>query len=193
MNVEWWKLIYWAVSILGVTGTIALFVFFPAAAGIALKAVVRFFGIVLSYRIGCAVVAAIVAALIADYVRHSIEDEKHAAEVAAFEQKQKQRDKTIAADTEKWVREQMAAQFIAEQESNYDVDSFKSDLPVSSNFRVGADACRLRKIYGQSGCGPDGIKGVPKADARPASLRDRIRKRLPGGGGGIAGGDQQGQ
>lgn len=193
MTGELWKWVWWGVATLGIGGTIALIAIFPVAGGAAIKAVVRFFSIVLAYRVGCALVAAALAALVADYVRHSIEDEKHAAAVAAFEKAQKERDKTIAADTEKWVREQIAAQFIAEQDTNHDVDSFKKDLPVSDVFRVGADAARLRKLAGQAERGPDGTKGVPKADAKPASLRDRIRKRLPGGGGGIVGRDQQGQ
>jgi len=180
---SWWKIAYWLVGTLGVTGTIALAVLFPAAFGVAFKAVVRFFTIVLSYRIGCAVVAAVLAAFVADYVRHSIEDDKHAAAVAAFEEKQKQRDAKIAADTEKWVREETAAQWTAERDSQNEVDSFKKDLPVSDVFRVGADAVRLRGIAGEAVSGSGSTKSVPAPRRAGPAPADHRGNRLPGAGG----------
>jgi hypothetical protein len=190
MTGELWKWVWWGVATLGVGGTIALIASFPAVSG----AVVRFFTIVLSYRIGCAVVAAALAWIVADYVRHSIEDKKHAAQVAEFIEKQKQRDARIAQETRDIVAAEQLAADAENSVTDKDVKDFTDALPQSGNvFRVGADAARLRRLAGQSERGSDGAKGVPEADTKPASLRDRIRKRLPGGGSGIAGSDRQGQ
>ncbi len=183
MTGELWKWIWWGVATLGVGGTIALIAFFPAVGGVAVKAVVRFFSIVLAYRVGCAVVAAALAALVADYVRHSIEDEKHAAAAAAFEQRQVQRDATIAADTEKWVREQMTAQWAAERDSQNEVDSFKKDLPVSDVFRVGSDAIRLRRISGETISGSGGAQTLPAIRRSGPAAGNQRSQRLPGAGG----------
>ena len=198
-----WKAAVWAVATFGIAGTIALIVFAPAAAKIALGAVVRLFAFVFSYRLGCALVAAIVAALIADYVRHSIEDDKHAAEVAAFEQKQVDRDEQIARDTREWVLKEIADTAQQNATVDKDVKDFTDALPklpegqpavhAGNPFRVGDDAARLRKIAGQAGRGSDGAKGMPQADAKPASLRDRIRKRLQSSGSGSAGHSEQRQ
>ena len=192
-----WKAAVWAVATFGIAGTIALIVFAPAAAKIALGAVVRFFTFIFSYRAGCALVAAIVAWFIADYVRHSIEDDKHAAEVAAFEQKQVDRDEQIARDTREWVLKEIADTAQQNATVDKDVKDFTDALPklpegqpavhAGNPFRVGDDAARLRKIAGQAGRGSDGAKGMPQADAKPASLRDRIRKRLQSSGSGSAG------
>lgn len=175
---SWWKLIWWAVGVFGIGGLIAICAIYP----VVLAVVARFFRLVLSTRIGCAVVAAIVAALIADYVRHSIDDDRYAAEIAAFEKKQDERDKRIAVETRELVWKEIADATAQNAVTDKDVKDFTDALPpippTGNVFRVGADACRLRKLAGQADCGPDGAQGVPKADTKPASVRDRIRKRL---------------
>jgi hypothetical protein len=184
---SWWKLIWWAVGFFGIGGLIVICAVYP----IVLAAVARFFRLVFASRIGCAVVAAIVAALIADYVRHSIEDDKHAAEVAAFEQKQIERDEQVARDTREWVLKEIAGSTSENAKTDKAVKDITDALPpippTGNVFRVGADACRLRSLAGQAGCGSDGTKGVPQADTKGASLRDRLRKRLSGSGSGSAG------
>jgi hypothetical protein len=188
---EMWKVAYWMIGTLGVAGTIALFAFAPAVATGALNAVVRFFGLVLSYRIGCAVVAAALSWFIADYVRHSIEDDKHAAANAAFEAAQVARDERIKIETRELVWKEIADATAENAVTDKEVKEFTDALPkppeTGNVFRVGADSCRLRKLAGQADCGSDGAQGVPKADTKPASLKDRIRKRLPGSDGGSVG------
>ena len=186
-----WKIAYWMIGTLGVAGTIALFVFAPAVATTALNAVVRFFSLLLSYRIGCALVAGALAWFVADYVRHSIEDNKHAAEVAAFEKAQDERDKRIATETRALVWEEIANATAENAVTDKDVKDFTDALPpipeTGNVFRVGADACRLRKLAGQAECGPDGAERVPAANPKPASIKDRLRKRLSSSGSGIVG------
>jgi hypothetical protein len=202
-GIETWKLITWAIGTVGIGGLVALAVFAPAVAKLLLDAVVRFFALVFSYRIGCAVVAAALAWFIADYVRHSIEDDKHAAEIAAFEKAQVARDARIKTETRALVWEEIANATADNAVTDKDVKDFIDALPKppegqpavhpGNPFRVGDDAARLRKIAGQVGRGSVGAQGVPQADTKGASLRDRVRKRLSGGGDGSAGGDQQGQ
>lgn len=181
---SWWKIAYWAVGTFGVAGTIAIAVFAPQVFAIALKAVVRFFTIVLSYRLGCALVAAALAAFIADYHRHSIEDAKHADEVAAFEKKQDERDKRIAQETRDLVWIEIANATAENTVTDKEVKDFTDALPPSpangNAFRIGADACRLRQIFGQPECGPQRAQGVPKADAGAEGVTDRRDVGLSG-------------
>lgn len=197
-DVSWWKVLVWALTTFGVAGTIALIVFAPALARAAGWAVVRFFSFVFSYRLGCALVAAIVGALVADYVRHSIEDDRHAAETAEFNRKQDERDKRIAQETRELVWKEIADATAENAVTDKEVKDFTDALPkpppeTGNVFRVGADACRLRGIAGQAECGRSGAQRVSQADAKPASLRDRIRKRLPSSGSGSAGHSEQRQ
>jgi hypothetical protein len=184
-----WKIAVWALATFGVAGTIALIVFAPALAKVAASAVVRCFAFVFSYRLGCAVVAALLAYAVADYVRRSIEDDRHAAANAAFVQKQIERDARIKTETRELVLKEVAAAAAENAATDKDVKDFTDALPIppptptGNPFLIGADVCRLRAIYGQTECRPDGATGVPKTDAPAASLRDRIRKRLSGSGG----------
>lgn len=193
-DLQWWKIIIWAVGTVGVGGVVAFAIAAPAAAKLVLDAVVRFFALILSYRIGCAVVAAALAWFVADYVRHSIEDDKHAARVKAFEQEQVARDARIKAETRDLVLKEVAEATAENAATDKDVKDFTDALPkppeTGNPFAVGSDSCRLRAIVGQAGCGSDGAQGVPKVDTKAASLRDRIRKRLPPAGGGSAGSSQ---
>lgn len=180
----WWKTVWWLVSLVGIGGLIAIFAAYPIVATI----VVRFFSVVFSYRIGCAVVAAVFAALVADYWRHSIEDERHAAEVAAFEQKQRDRDERIKKETLDEVLKEAAAAAAENAATDKTVKDFTDALPIPAEtgnpFAVGADACRLREIAGQARCGSVGVEGVPAPDTGRASIRDRIKNRLSGVGSG---------
>jgi hypothetical protein len=183
MDLSWWKLLWWAVGVFGIGGLIAICALYP----VVLAVVARFFRAVLSTRIGCAVVAAIVAAVIADYWRHSVEDAKHAAEVAAFEAAQDARDKRIATETRELVWKEIANATAENAVTDKDVKDFTDALPkppeTGNPFRIGTDVCRLRSLYGQAGCRSDGAAGVSKTDTPAASVRDRIRRRLPGTGG----------
>jgi hypothetical protein len=184
-----WKAIVWAIATFGIAGTIALIIFAPTIAKVAVDALVRCCAFVFRYRLGCAVVAAVLAGLITDYVRRSIEDERHAAANAAFVQAQIERDARIKTETRELVLREVSAAATENAATDKTVKDFTDALPApppaptGNPFLVGADACRLRQIYGQTECRPDGAQRVPKADAPSASLRDRIRKRLSGTGG----------
>jgi hypothetical protein len=197
MTAELWKIVWWMVGLFGVAGSIALFAFFPAVATLIFNAVVRFFGLVLSYRVGCALVAAILAALAADYWRHSTEDAKHAAEVAAFVKAQDERDKRIAVETRELVWKEIADATAENAVTDKDVKDFDDALPppppTGNVFRVGPDACRMRHIYGQAECRPVGTKGVPKVDPGHEGVGDRPRHGLSGIVGRVRGNHQQGQ
>lgn len=191
-----WKLIYWLLGTIGVAGTIIIAAIFPAAFSVALRAVAGFFNLLLSYRAGCALLAAIAAAIAADYWRHSHEDEKHRAEVAAFERKQDERDARIKQET----RESVLAEIASATKENAATDTvtkeFTDALPKTDDmFRVGDAACRLRRIagQGQAECGPDDAERVSSADADHAGGTDHRKNRLPSLIRGIARRHQQGQ
>jgi hypothetical protein len=194
---SWWKLAYWLIGTLGVAGTIALLVFFPAVFSIAFKAVVRFFSLVLSYRVGCAVVAAIAAALIADYHRHSIDDADFAARSAAFEQAQVDRDERIRQETRENVWKEIANATAENAKTDENVKVFTDALPTPSAagnpFAISdADAIRLCHIAGQTECGPRRDKGVSKirrASRRAADQKIRLPSLIRNG----AWSDQKGQ
>ena len=175
---SWWKIAWWGVGTFGLAGTIFLAVAFPVVFKVAFSAVVRFIALLLSYRAGCARLAAIVAAVAADYWRHSTEDAKHAAESAAFERAQTERDARIQRDIRAAVLKEIADAAVENVATDKDAKDFTDALPkpppdTRNLFRVGPDACRLRSIYGQAGCGPHGAQGVPKADAKDAGVGDR--------------------
>lgn len=181
---EAWKIIYWVIGTVGVGGAIALACFFPAVAKLLLDGVVRFFALVFRYRIGCAVVAAALAWFVADYVRHSIEDDKHAAEAVESAKANLARDARIKTETRAMVWEEIANATAENAVTDKEVEGFTNALPkppdTGNPFAVGADACRLRKLYGQAGCGPVGAKGVPKADTKADGVGDRGANRLSG-------------
>jgi uncharacterized membrane protein YccC len=184
---SWWKIGVWLLATFGVAGTIALAVFFPTMARLVGAAVGRCFALVFSYRVGCAVVAALLAYLVADYVRHSIEDKRHADAEASFRLAQSARDRRIAEETRESVWKEIADATAANAVIDKEVKDFTDALPVSNPpteaggnlFAVGASADRLRRIAGQSERGRAGSKRVPKAHASHWGHRDRAGNGLP--------------
>ena len=170
---SWWKLAYWLTGTVGIAGVIAAFAFLPVLAQAVTSVVVRCFTILFGYRVGCAVVSALLAAFVADYVRHSIDDERHAAEVAAFVQRQDQRDQRIAQQTRELVWKEIANATAENAVIDKDVKEFTDALPtvpIAGNpFRVGADAARLCHIAGATDCGPKRVEGVPAARPKATS------------------------
>ena len=79
MNIKVWKLVVWLVTTVGVAGTLALLVLFPGVMSLIFKGVMSALGLVLSYRVGCALLAALVTAGAVDYWRHSRDDAAFAA------------------------------------------------------------------------------------------------------------------
>lgn len=196
-DVSWWKVAIWVLTTFGIVGTIALAALFPLVFKAAGAGVVRFVSLLLSYRLGCAVLAAIVAAGITDYVRHSIEDDRHAAEAAEFKAAQDARDERIKSETRALVLKEIADAKVADAATDKDVKGFTDALPKPADtgnpFAVGNDACRLRHIFGQAECGPDWPKGVSKADAKDAGVGDQRRHGLSSIVRRIRGSHQQGQ
>lgn len=171
--------IWWIVGTFGIGGLIATWFFFPTISQLVLQRVVKLFSFVLSYRIGCALLAAIAAGLIVDQWRHSYDDTQFAARTAAFEQAQRDRDSRIAQQTRQkvstWADDAAATSMTIDN----DVKGFNdapppAPPPVATGnplFISDADADRLCKLAGQTVCGSVGSKGVPKtrrSGGRPA-------------------------
>lgn len=178
-----WKIAYWLIGTVGVAGTIALFAIYPAIMGTIWRVIIKLLGAILSYRIGCVIVTAIVVAFAVDYWRHSRDDAAFAEQTAAFEQAQSERDKRIAQETRDAVWVEIANATAENAVTDKEVKEFTDVLPpvpeTGNPFRVGADAGRLCKIAGQSRCGPPSPQGVPKTQGPGASSGDRRGLRLP--------------
>lgn len=177
------SLVWWIVGTLGFGALVAFWFLAPTAAQIVLQAVVKFFGLLLSYRVGCALLAAIAAGLIVDHWRHSKDDEVSAQRAALFEAAQKARDQNIAEETREKVWTEIANATAQNAVTDNTVKEFINALPpapkTGNPYLVGAESCRLRNIAGQTGCGPNGGQGVPKARRTGGSPGDRAKIRLP--------------
>ena len=176
MTAQAWEIAIWVFGSVCIVGCVAAWILFPAVFSMVLKGVVAFFQWVLGYRLGCALVAAIVVGLAVDYVRHSHDDAVYAKRVEAFNAAQDARDARIAGETRERVTKELAEVAKADTATDQEVKEFKDALPpvvpeTGNPFRVGADACRLRHIAGEARCEPVVVKGVPKAKSaskRPA-------------------------
>lgn len=201
MNFELWKWAIWIVSTLGITGTIVAFAFYPSIVTFILKGIFSFFSFVLSYRLGCALVAALIAAAATDYARHSYDDKRFAAETAAFEQAQKDRDERITKEIRETVMKEVADSAADSAKIDQDVKEFHDALPpvphvetaADNPYLVGADACKLRHIAGLAECESGSSEGVPKANPALAATRHLPKIRLPRHRPAIARPTQQGQ
>jgi hypothetical protein len=180
--------IWWIVGTFGVAGLIAFWFLAPVAARLVLQAVVAAFEFVLSYRVGCALLAAIAVGFVVDYQRHAYDDAQFAARTALFEFAQKQRDDGIAQKTRDKVWSEIADATAANVSIDDDVKDFTNvpaAVPLPAVRPVGnplvidaADAVRLCHIAGQTQCGPVGSQGVSKARRPGGSATDK-RFRLP--------------
>lgn len=175
--ISWWKVGIWLITTLGIAGTLALLAFLAVAYPLVLKgilsAVARFFSWVFSYRIGCAIVAAVAAAFIADYHRHSIDDAEFAQRTALFEHAQKQRDERIKTETreEVWtdIANATAANVVLDKDVKEFTDAPPPPLPTTGDpYNIApADRVRLCRIAGKTECEPRGTRRM-QAPRRPA-------------------------
>lgn len=177
------KWLWWIFATFGVAGLVAFWFLAPTAAQLALQIVVRAIRFVLSYRIGCALLAAIAAGLIADHLRHTYDDEQFAQRTAAFVASQDARDKRVAEKTRGEVLAAVAAANVANNVIDKDVKGFSDALPpptTGNPFLIGdADADRLCVIaYGKAGCRSSGSKGVSEA-RRASGSAANSKIRLP--------------
>jgi hypothetical protein len=161
------QFIWWIAGTFGVVGLIAFWFIAPTAAQLFVQAVVKVFSILLSSRIGCALLAALVVGLIVDEKRHAYDDAQYAKQTAFFEAAQRRRDDTIAQETREKVWAEIANATAENKAVDDDVKDFSHALPpvpaTGNPFLVGGDARRLCNIAGQTVCGPDGHHGMPKA------------------------------
>lgn len=173
---EW---LWWIFATFGLAGLVAFWFGAPAAAQLTLQFVVKLFRFVLSYRIGCALLAALVAGLIVDHHRHAYDDEQFAKRAAAFDAAQDERDARVAKNARDRVWTEIANQTAKNVETDKEVKEFRDVLPptppTGNVFRIGdSDAKRLCIIaYGKAGCGPDSRKGMPEARRKGASPGDQ--------------------
>lgn len=178
------SVIWWIVGTFGVVGLIALWFLAPTVATMVFRAIGAAFSLVLRYRVGCALLAAIVAGLVVDHLRHSYDDAQSAQRAAAFEAAQTARDSRIASETRERVWKEIADATAQNTVIDTTVKEFTDALPaakpdVGNPFLVGADSCKLRALAGQTGCGPSSDKGMPKARRASGSSGDRAKIRLP--------------
>jgi hypothetical protein len=163
--------IWYLVGALGVGGTIAFFAIDAVAAMAVFKGLLRFLW---RTRPGWAIVALAIAIPLTDIHRSRSDQAAMEAATAAFEQKQHERDKQIAADTRKAVDEALAVQAVNDAATDKRAEDFTHELPpipaTGNPFTVGPDACRLRQIAGLSCRGLEGTP-VPMPKAHPKHRR----------------------
>lgn len=171
------EVIWWIVGTFGVAGLVAFWFLAPTAAQLTLQAVVRLFKLLLGYRVGCALLAAVLAGAIVDHKRHAYDDEQFAARTALFEEAQSRRDATIAQATRDKVWAEIANATAENVSIDNDVKEFTDApprVPTGNTLRISdADADRLCKLAGQTQCGPIGREGVSKARRPGGSATDK--------------------
>jgi hypothetical protein len=172
-----WQIGVWFVGTLGVAIPIVLLILYPAIMAPIIKGIIGFFKKILSYRLGCAILAALAAGFAVDYWRHSHDDAVYAEQTEQFKAAQVARDKRIAQETEDRVVKRIAdeaALKAADDKEQKEFHDVAAPLPTGDVVdRVGDDCERLRKLAGQAGCESASHKGVPKAPrkGKPAAVR----------------------
>lgn len=169
MNWLWWTI----TGLSGVTllAAIAAAVLAPAALLAAWQAIAPLLLKVFRSRIGLAAIVGIAAFYGASWYQHRLDAAAFAREKAAFIAAQAKRDADIAKDTEDYVRRQIADEYIAQQETQHEVDGFKQALDPAGKCRIGDDAPRLRIIAGTGQSGRADHKGMQQAARKAAGAR----------------------
>jgi hypothetical protein len=81
--IDWLSIILWVVGTFGIVGTIVLYFAAPALFSVLMEALQKIFGAILSTRVGCAILAAIAAAILADQYREHVAVAQCSAEIVA--------------------------------------------------------------------------------------------------------------
>jgi hypothetical protein len=182
--IEVWKILTWLIPIIGIPGIIALVLIYPSImAGIG-RTIMQILGWVLSSRIGCAILAAVLAAFLADYHRHSKDDAEFAQRTALFEHAQTERDTRIRTETRDDVWKEIADATAENAVLENDVKEFtdaKPPIPALASDPYSIDPvsrAKLCDIAGKIDCGPRRAQGVqaPRRSGPHAGNR-----RLPQG------------
>lgn len=175
--------LWWIFATFGVAGLVAFWFLAPTAAQLTAQAVIKLFRFVLSYRVGCALLAALVAGLIADHHRHAYDDDQFAKRTALFEEAQRRRDATIEQNTREKVWTEIGDATVRNNSIDSKVKDFRDALPppaaTGNPFLVGNDADRLCKLAGKTQCGPSGDQGMSKARRPGGRPGDNAKIRLP--------------
>lgn len=106
MMIDWVSIVLWIVGIGGIGGAIALFFFAPALFEVLLQGLQAILGSILSTRLGCALLAAVLAGVAADQYREHEAASQCSATIVARDKKAdrlaQQRDvnQSSAADTD---------------------------------------------------------------------------------------------
>lgn len=181
--------VWWVLGVGGIGGIVLLCLLYPVIMQAVLNVVGAILREMLSTRLGCAVLAAIVVGLGVSHMRGKIDNDAFADRTAQFEQQQKQRDAAIAAETREQVTKELADLKKSEDATDTAVKDFTdaapisppviSPLPATDPLLVGADACKLRIIAGLPACGSERRPGVSGARKRAARTFHHVKQQLP--------------
>jgi hypothetical protein len=179
------SILWWVLGAGGLVGLVLLFLLYP----VIVQAMIKIIGVILtemlSTRLGCAILTAIVVGLGVSHMRGRIDNDAFAERTAQFEQQQKDRDARIAAETRAAVENELAPRLQQiDAKTDSDVKVFTdamppTPVPAANPFRVGNDACKLRLIAGLPPCGSERLGGVSQAAKRAAGALHHTRYRLP--------------
>lgn len=170
--------LWWAVSALGgvgVVGLIVLAIFAPPMALSIWKIISSGFLWFFRTRIGFGIVVGVAVWYGTSWYQSYIDHQAFEAEKAAFKAAQKQRDKDIDADAKQFVLKQIADEYMAQQESDYEASQLKASLG-NRECPIGDDAAKLRRwIEGGGLVGPDHARVRETAGKKvfPADRRKR--------------------
>jgi hypothetical protein len=188
-SMEILRVVFLIVGIGGLGGLALIAILYPVIAQGIIAAIGAVLHEMLSTRMGCAVLAAIIAGTGASYMRGHIDNQEFAERIAQFELRQKARDKKIADDTRAAVTAELAELNKSVAVTDTDVKDFTDaapidppvtpSIPASDPLRVGNDACRLRRIAGLPECGSERLGGVSQAAKRAARTFHHVRHKLP--------------
>lgn len=186
--------VWWLVGTFGVVGTGLMLWLAPAALVKIASVVLNFF---ITNRWGNMLGVGLIVFFVADVNRSLRDEQAYKEKTAAFEQEQKARDDRIAKETRDQVWTEIANATAANAATDKQVEDFTNALPPvpfadSNPFRVGNDACKLRALAGQPGCGPQSVpRRMQKAGAPAKPEGDHGGFGLPASLGRIFGGDHK--
>ncbi len=140
MTALWW----WITGLgsLGIIGLVLAFFFANAVFWMILKGLAWFY----RTRIGFGIVVGAVMFWGATTYQHHIDTKAFDAEKATFKAAQAQRDKDIHQDAKVFVLKQIADDYMAQQDSDYELAQFKAALNPADVCHIGADAPKLRLL-----------------------------------------------
>jgi len=164
MTALWWWIS--GFGTLGIAGLVLAFFFANGVFWMILKGLAWFY----RTRLGFGIVVGAAMFWGATTYQHHIDTKAFAAEKAAFKAAQAQRDKDIHQDAKVFALKQIADEYMAQQDSDYEVAQFKAALKPAGKCLIGDDAGWLRDIA--NGRRPQGrdhnrVREAPAQKAHP--------------------------